>query len=93
MIFIRLASPEINEEARFEAIFKDVPADKWKTFSDAEELPKKLFEDEPTADADQKDTDDDDKADSQTKNHAMIQSISFLYYLLSILSIFIFTID
>ena len=91
MIFIRLASGGKNDEARFETAFQDVPTDKWKIFSDAKDLPEKLFEDE-SSDNDQPNTNNDD-VDCSPQNHSIIQSKTFPYHLLFILSIFIFIIE
>jgi hypothetical protein len=44
MIFIRLVDGGINDDNRFEIAFKNIPNDKWKTFSNANELPQKLYE-------------------------------------------------
>jgi len=46
MIFIRLVDGGKNDDNRFETAFKDVPNDKWSSFSDANELPQKLYDDE-----------------------------------------------
>jgi len=46
MIFIRRVEGGNNDDTRFEEAFKDIPDDKWNTFSDSNELPQKLYDDE-----------------------------------------------
>lgn len=83
MIYIRRVEGGKNDESRFNTAFKDVPKDKWYLFSNANELPEKLFNDD---DSINKNDDDDD--DSDSTNKAMIFSIPFYYHLF----IFILTI-
>ena len=43
MIFIRQVNGGRNTDERFQKAFEDVPADRWKLFTDASELPTKLY--------------------------------------------------
>ena len=83
MIFIRLVHGGNNTDSRFSTSFKDIPNDKYSLFSNVDELPRKLFDDDDNTNK----NDDDDEFDS--KNKAMILSISFYYYIfIFILTIF-----
>jgi hypothetical protein len=88
MIFIRRVEGGKNDNNRFEMAFKDVPNDKWSSFSDANELPEKLYDDEDPINQNNKDDDDDD---FDSLNHAVILSMSLLYYILPILLTLFFT--
>jgi len=72
MIFIRLVEGGKNNDSRFDTAFKDVPNDKWSLFSNANELPQKLY-------------DDEDPINDDSVNNANILSISFFYNILPIL--------
>jgi len=87
MIFIRRVEGGKNDNNRFEMAFKDVPNDKWSSFSDANELPEKLYDDEDPINQNNKDDDDD----FDSLNHAVILSMSLLYYILPILLTLFFT--
>jgi hypothetical protein len=79
MIFIRLVDGGKNDDNRFETAFRDVPNDKWSSFSDANELPQKLYDDEdPINLVDQ----------SDIMNNAIM---SLSYNILSILLTLVFT--
>ncbi|CAF4701163.1 unnamed protein product, partial [Rotaria magnacalcarata] len=45
MIFIRVVDGGKNDDNRFKDAFQNVSRDKWKLFSNAAELPKKLYND------------------------------------------------
>ena len=83
MIFIRLVNDGDNGLSRFEKAFKDVSIRKWRTFSNAQELPSKLFQEKepiihPTAINHR-------RIDRTTENKAMNLSMIFSYHILSIL--------
>jgi hypothetical protein len=80
MIFIRLVEGGKNDDSRFNAAFKDVSNDKWRTFFNANELPQKLFKDDDLINENDADDDDDDST-----NKAMVLSISFYYHLLTLI--------
>jgi len=75
MIFIRLVDGGKNDDNRFETAFKDVPNDKWSSFSDANELPQKLYDDEDPINL---------VDESDIVNNAIILSMSLFYNILSI---------
>ena len=52
MIFIRLVSGGKNNHSRFQIAFDNVSNDKWNLFSNANELPEKLYDDEHSIDED-----------------------------------------
>jgi hypothetical protein len=81
MIFIRLVEGGINTDIRFETAFKDIPNDKWTVFSNANELPQKLYEDVDTV------NEDDDIDDTVIPDNANILSMSLLYTILPMLVI------
>jgi len=80
MIFIRIVEGGKNDDSRFNAAFKDVSNDKWRTFFNANELPQKLFKDDDLINENDTDDDDDDST-----NKAMVLSISFYYHLLTLI--------
>jgi hypothetical protein len=75
MIFIRLVDGGKNDDNRFETAFKDVPNDKWSSFSNANELPVKLYNDEDPINVDDQ---------SDIMNNAIILSMSLFYYILTL---------
>ena len=62
MIFIRLVEGGKNDNNRFETAFKDIPNNKWNLFSNANELPHKLYNNEDPIN--RNDLDDDFDFDS-----------------------------
>jgi hypothetical protein len=80
MIFIRLVDDGKNDDSRFAIAFRDVPNDKWSLFSNANELPQKLYHDEDPIN--QNDNDDPD---------SMNNSMSLFYNILPILLTLFFT--
>jgi hypothetical protein len=75
MIFIRLVDGGKNDDNRFETAFKDVPNDKWSSFSNANELPMKLYNDEDPINVNDQ---------SDIMNNAIILSMSLFYYILTL---------
>lgn len=72
-----------NDLSRFEKAFKDVSIRKWRTFSNAQELPPKLFQEkEPII---HPSTTDHRRIDRTMKNKAMNLSTIFSYHILSML--------
>jgi hypothetical protein len=87
MIFIRLVDGGKNDDSRFNNAFNGVPDDKWSVFSNSNELPQKLYDDENPINI--KDTDTD--LDSDSLSNAIILSTSLLYKMLTILLSLLFT--
>jgi hypothetical protein len=84
MIFIRLVDGGKNDDNRFKNAFKNIPDDKWSIFSDSNELPHKLYDDEDPI------NEDDIDYDSTSFNNAII--LSTCYNILPIISFLLFTI-
>jgi hypothetical protein len=82
MIFIRLVSGGKNDDNRFETAFKDVPKDKWGSFSNADELPQKLYDDDDPINKNPININDED---FDSMNQANSLSISLVYNILPIL--------
>ena len=74
MIFIRLVQGGRNEQSRFTVAFKDVPVDQWSTFTNAYDLPRKLY------------NDPDNGSNIDTANQASIPLTSVFSIILSLLA-------
>jgi hypothetical protein len=83
MIFIRLVEGGSNEDSRFKIAFKDVCDDKWSVFSNANELPRKLYTDEDPINS-------NDNVDLTNLNNAIILPTSLYYNILSMLFTLLF---
>ena len=66
-IFIRQVEGGLNDESRFLAAFRNVPKEQWSLFSNADELPKKLFEESDIPEVNDPDDDDKDASAEQVR--------------------------
>ncbi|CAF0960752.1 unnamed protein product [Rotaria sordida] len=82
MIFIRIVPGGKNNNSRFEIAFRNVRQDKWKTFSDATELPKKLYNDTNSIN---ESGGGDGNIHSVYSNNTNILSTSLFYIIISVL--------
>ncbi|CAF3040998.1 unnamed protein product [Rotaria sp. Silwood2] len=81
MIFIRIVQGGKNNNNRFEIAFKNVSQDKWKLFSNANELPEKLFDNENSIN----EYDGNNHVNSAESNTENILSTSLFYTIIAAL--------